>query len=94
MNLKRQSNLAIMMAMMADAMAQNATLETPHIMHEKYVPRIHTPKHKGTSIRVDVRTTPKVGVNELCPCGSGKKNKKCCKLSRLTKKETHEDIQA
>lgn len=24
------------------------------------------------------RTTPKVGRNELCPCGSGKKYKKCC----------------
>lgn len=24
------------------------------------------------------RTTPKVGRNDLCPCGSGKKHKKCC----------------
>jgi uncharacterized protein YecA (UPF0149 family) len=24
------------------------------------------------------RATPKVGRNELCPCGSGKKFKKCC----------------
>ena len=24
------------------------------------------------------RTPPKVGRNELCPCGSGKKFKKCC----------------
>jgi uncharacterized protein YecA (UPF0149 family) len=24
------------------------------------------------------RTTPKVGRNEPCPCGSGKKYKKCC----------------
>jgi uncharacterized protein len=24
------------------------------------------------------RTTPKVGRNEMCPCGSGKKYKKCC----------------
>ena len=22
----------------------------------------------------------KVGANELCPCGSGKKNKKCCRI--------------
>ena len=27
---------------------------------------------------VDVRTEPKVRRNEKCPCGSGKKNKKCC----------------
>ncbi|MCU0662037.1 MAG: YchJ family protein [Myxococcota bacterium] len=25
-----------------------------------------------------VRPAPKVGRNELCPCGSGKKHKKCC----------------
>ena len=24
------------------------------------------------------RETPKVGRNDLCPCGSGKKYKKCC----------------
>ncbi|MCA9583063.1 MAG: SEC-C domain-containing protein, partial [Myxococcales bacterium] len=25
-----------------------------------------------------VRATPKVGRNEACPCGSGKKFKRCC----------------
>lgn len=25
------------------------------------------------------RVRPKVGANELCPCGSGKKFKKCCR---------------
>jgi preprotein translocase subunit SecA len=25
-----------------------------------------------------VREVPKVGRNDLCPCGSGKKYKKCC----------------
>ena len=33
------------------------------------IPKIATPV---------VRDTPKVGRNELCPCGSGKKYKKCC----------------
>lgn len=38
----------------------------------------NTPKRlKGVPV-VDVRTEPKVGRNELCPCGSGFKNKKCC----------------
>jgi hypothetical protein len=32
----------------------------------------------GTEIYRDVRTTPKVGRNDPCPCGSGKKFKKCC----------------
>ena len=26
-----------------------------------------------------VRQAPKIGRNDLCPCGSGKKYKKCCK---------------
>jgi uncharacterized protein YecA (UPF0149 family) len=26
-----------------------------------------------------VRSAPKVGANEQCPCGSGKKYKKCCR---------------
>lgn len=33
-----------------------------------------------------VRTTPKIGANQPCPCGSKKKYKKCCrdKLTRQT----------
>ena len=27
---------------------------------------------------IPVRTTPKIGRNDPCPCGSGKKHKKCC----------------
>ena len=28
-----------------------------------------------------VRATPKIGRNDQCTCGSGKKNKKCCNVS-------------
>jgi uncharacterized protein YecA (UPF0149 family) len=28
-----------------------------------------------------VRETPKVGRNDPCPCGSGRKFKKCCGLN-------------
>ncbi|HWD26589.1 MAG TPA: UPF0149 family protein [Rhizomicrobium sp.] len=28
--------------------------------------------------RVPIRTGPKIGRNDPCPCGSGKKHKKCC----------------
>ena len=31
-----------------------------------------------TSATTMVRETPKVGRNDPCPCGSGKKYKKCC----------------
>lgn len=27
---------------------------------------------------IDMKTRTKVGRNDLCPCGSGKKHKKCC----------------
>jgi preprotein translocase subunit SecA len=32
----------------------------------------------GTAVKQVVRTNPKVGRNDPCPCGSGKKFKKCC----------------
>ncbi len=33
---------------------------------------------EGVAQKPVVRSTPKVGRNEPCPCGSGKKMKKCC----------------
>lgn len=35
-------------------------------------------KSNGTNNGIPVRTEPKIGRNEPCPCGSGKKYKKCC----------------
>ncbi|HQP10905.1 MAG TPA: SEC-C metal-binding domain-containing protein, partial [Candidatus Omnitrophota bacterium] len=38
-----------------------------------------SPPDKATSAPAPVRHTgPKVGRNDPCPCGSGKKYKKCC----------------
>ncbi len=34
--------------------------------------------HHHRSVAPYVRTSPKVGRNDPCPCGSGKKHKKCC----------------
>ena len=31
------------------------------------------------SIRPEKKKEPKIGNNEKCPCGSGKKSKKCCR---------------
>lgn len=41
---------------------------------------VHGPgcNHDHHHNTVAVRTTPKVGRNEPCPCGSQKKFKKCC----------------
>ena len=35
----------------------------------------NNPQSKGITVK---RDQPKIGRNELCPCGSGKKYKKCC----------------
>ena len=35
---------------------------------------------------------PKVGVNDLCPCGSQKKYKKCCMLNDKIKKQLSDEI--
>ena len=39
-----------------------------------------TPKKDRGRVVEPVRSTPKIENNELCPCGSEKKYKKCCKF--------------
>jgi preprotein translocase subunit SecA len=41
---------------------------------EQNAPEIH--------LQPAVRTTPKIGANDPCPCGSGKKYKKCHGLQK------------
>ena len=50
----------------------------PYIIENTRVPDTgnRPPKIKGRI--VEVRTEPKIGRNEPCPCDSGKKYKKCC----------------
>jgi len=36
-------------------------------------------KATGTNRKPERRVAPKLGPNELCPCGSGRKFKRCCK---------------
>lgn len=38
----------------------------------------HCNHHHHEALKPIVRETPKVGRNDLCPCGSEKKFKKCC----------------
>jgi uncharacterized protein YecA (UPF0149 family) len=38
----------------------------------------HHGHHHHAPVETYMRATPKVGRNEACPCGSGKKYKKCC----------------
>jgi len=50
-------------------------IENDYLMSKDYG---LTKKQREANI-VPVRTTPKIGRNEPCTCGSGLKNKKCCK---------------
>lgn len=54
---------------------QTAELQTLAQQEEAYIRRVYPGVHAHTPIR---RQTPKVGRNDPCPCGSGKKSKKCC----------------
>ena len=38
----------------------------------------HGHHHHFSPVEQFVRASPKVGRNDPCPCGSGKKHKKCC----------------
>ena len=38
----------------------------------------HDDHHHFAPVQQIVRAGPKVGRNDPCPCGSGKKHKKCC----------------
>ena len=58
---------------------------TPHEIFEKYekpnlkpLPDKPFEFNSGGSNVIDMRTRKKIGRNDPCPCGSGKKYKKCC----------------
>jgi hypothetical protein len=44
----------------------------------KSLDRVLNPRAKDTPPAVAIPSLPKTGRNDLCPCGSGKKYKKCC----------------
>ena len=60
--------LAVLQARMQAKQAEEAITINGNL--EQNAPEIH--------LQPAVRTTPKIGANDPCPCGSGKKYKKCC----------------
>ena len=60
--------LAVLQARMQAKQAEEAITVNGNL--EQNVPEIH--------LQPAVRTSPKIGANDPCPCGSGKKYKKCC----------------
>jgi uncharacterized protein YecA (UPF0149 family) len=59
--------------------------KTPTHEGAEQKPHVHGPNcnhghgHHHHDLTPYVRSAPKVGPNEPCPCGSGKKHKKCCR---------------
>ena len=56
---------------------------TPNEIHEKYEkpnlrPLSNKPFDFNSANVIDMKTRRKIGRNDPCPCGSGKKYKKCC----------------
>lgn len=49
------------------------------ILAERYFADNLTKKQRNAPLTESVRTEPKIHNNDPCPCGSGKKYKKCCK---------------
>jgi uncharacterized protein YecA (UPF0149 family) len=71
MSIKRLINQWLIIASLESLNRATTTkLIKPPSIEEKLPP---------TFKRVEVRTTAKCGRNEPCTCGSGKKNKQCCK---------------
>lgn len=46
--------------------------------HDHHHDHNHHHHHHGWPVAPFVRPGPKIGRNDPCPCGSGKKYKKCC----------------
>jgi len=68
-----------------DPYVETLIQQDPHIMdcYDDYFHKKVTKKQLKEPDAVPVRNSknnPKIGRNELCSCGSGKKNKNCCKI--------------
>ncbi|MCX6110492.1 MAG: SEC-C metal-binding domain-containing protein [Proteobacteria bacterium] len=55
-----------------DAAAAGEHVHGPNCSHD------HHDHHHHHAVQPFVRATPKLGRNDPCSCGSGKKYKKCC----------------
>ncbi|MBM4251610.1 MAG: hypothetical protein FJ146_06540 [Deltaproteobacteria bacterium] len=63
--------------------AENQATEPVKFVEASPDDHVHGPgcrhhHHNHHQVETYVRAEPKVGRNDPCPCGSGKKSKKCC----------------
>ena len=59
------------------------TVKPAPLNHAHDAPHVHGPDcdhdhDHHHPVEQFVRSAPKIGRNDPCPCGSGKKHKKCC----------------
>jgi len=63
-------------------MILSVTIKTPEVKREQLAKPLSEgfegENKKTKKVTVAKRSAPETGRNELCPCGSGKKYKKCC----------------
>jgi uncharacterized protein len=52
-------------------------------IYRYFAPHRRAAAHAAAASTTHRRTTPKVGRNDPCPCGSGKKSKRCCGKTTL-----------
>lgn len=59
---------------------KNTEIEFDELNEPKHAGHVHGPgcNHHHHALRPIERTEPKIGRNDPCTCGSGKKFKKCC----------------
>ena len=58
--------------------AGTASAQMAKGMSDKQIKHFMVKEEDGGGTRTVRRSEPKIRRNELCPCGSGKKYKKCC----------------
>jgi SEC-C motif len=74
-----RSRLALAVINMASSTPEPAVEEWPAVPFPLPLPEPEKMHNSAQSPAVPfVRATPKIGRNEPCPCGSGKKTKHCC----------------
>ena len=62
----------------AGAARQQRWLEEDEADEKQHAPYVAVPWDDSSEVVTFVRDGPKIGRNDRCPCGSGKKFKKCC----------------
>lgn len=70
--------IAVITLLTQGGQSSNTTNITADLIINQVITETNKAAKPHEKVRPQVRQTPKVGRNDACPCGSGKKYKKCC----------------